>query len=198
MPERIQVSMSAPPFPCPVVLVSAKAGERESIITLAWVGMVSSEPMTVEVGIRPSRFTFDLIMASGEFAVNVPGAALIKAVDACGTTSGRDVDKFEKYGLTRATASKIRAPLVAECPVALECRLKGAIDLGTHHIFLGEVLAISAGKEYVDGAGHFMLDKLDPMAYIGGNYRTLGAAVGRYGLEGKKLTAEDGARKAQR
>ncbi len=190
MSERIKVEMSAPPFPCPVVLVSAGADGRESIITLAWAGMISSEPMTVGVGIRPSRFTFDLIMKSGEFAVNVPNANLLEAVDACGTTSGRDVDKFEKYGLTRAKGMAIKSPLIAECPVALECKLKGTLDLGTHHLFLGEVVAISAAKEFTDDNGHLHIDKLDPLAYIGGKYRTLGARVGLYGTEGKKLTGK--------
>jgi flavin reductase (DIM6/NTAB) family NADH-FMN oxidoreductase RutF len=192
MSERVEVQMSAPPFPCPVVLVSAKSGERESIITLAWAGMVSSEPMTVEVGIRPSRYTFGLIMSSGEFAVNVPDAGLIAAVDACGTASGRDVDKFESFGLTRAPARKIKAPLVGECPVALECRLKGAIDLGTHHIFLGEVVCITAKKDFTDDKGHVHLDRLDPLVYIGGKYRTLGANVGSYGAEGSRLKAGKG------
>jgi flavin reductase (DIM6/NTAB) family NADH-FMN oxidoreductase RutF len=190
MSERVKVAMSAPPFPCPVVLVSACADGKESIITLAWAGMVSSEPMTVEVGIRPSRYTFGLIMKSGEFAVNIPEARLIEAIDACGTTSGRDVDKFQKYGLTKVNGSAIKAPLIAECPVALECRLKGTMDLGTHHIFLGEVVAISADKEYIDEHGHFHIDRLDPLAYIGGKYRTLGARVGAYGAEGKKLTGK--------
>jgi flavin reductase (DIM6/NTAB) family NADH-FMN oxidoreductase RutF len=192
MSERVAVSMSSPPFPCPVVLVSACADGKESIITLAWAGMVSSEPMTIEVGIRPSRFTYELIMKSGEFAVNVPNASLIDAVDACGTVSGRDVDKFERFGLTRLQATAINAPVIAECPVALECKLKGTFNLGTHNIFLGEVVAITADKEFLDENGHLHIDKLDQLAYIGGKYRTLGARVGVYGQEGKRLTAKKG------
>jgi flavin reductase (DIM6/NTAB) family NADH-FMN oxidoreductase RutF len=190
MSERVKVEMSAPPFPCPVVLVSACADGRDSIITLAWAGMVCSEPMVVEAGIRPSRFTFELIMKSREFAVNVPNANMLEAVDACGTTSGRDVDKFAEYGLTKASGTVIKSPLIAECPVALECKLIGTHDLGTHHIFLGEVVAISAAKGALDEQGHLHIDKLDPLTYIGGKYRTLGARVGAYGAAGKGLKAK--------
>jgi flavin reductase (DIM6/NTAB) family NADH-FMN oxidoreductase RutF len=181
MTERVPVTLNAPPFPCPVVLVTAAVEGKDSIVTLAWVGMLSSTPMSVGVGIRPSRFTYGLIVESGEFAVNVPGADLLAKVDACGTTSGRNVDKFVTQGLTRVKAQRISAPIIAECPVALECKLEQTLDLGSHTLFVGEVVAASADRSVLDEAGHLHLDALDPIAYIGGRYRSLGAVIGEYG-----------------
>lgn len=187
MSERVQISITAPPFPAPVVLVTAAAEGKDGIITLAWVGTASSNPLTFGVGIRPSRYTYDLIMKSREFAINVPTAELLAKVDACGITSGRDIDKFKEFGLTRISGKATNAPLIAECPVSIECKLKETVDLGSHHLFLGEVVSTSADSSFLDGKGHLHLDKLDSLAYIGGKYRTLGAAMGTYGEEGKKL-----------
>jgi flavin reductase (DIM6/NTAB) family NADH-FMN oxidoreductase RutF len=160
-----------------VVLVSCRDGERVGIITLAWTMPVSGDPPMVGIAVSPRRFSHEIIRRSGEFAVNVPPASLLEAVWICGTTSGRDADKFAAAGLTRSAARAVGAPLVGECIGHLECRVEQAVTAGDHTVFLGRVVAADAEPaslgEEVRPAG------LQTLHHVGGRrfFRSAGALV---------------------
>jgi flavin reductase (DIM6/NTAB) family NADH-FMN oxidoreductase RutF len=167
-------------YPVPAVLVSC-GWEQPNIITLAWVGTLCSEPPSVGIGVRPERYSHALIAETGEFVVNLPRADQVNVVDYCGQVSGRDVDKWTACSLTPTPASKIRTPLIAECPVALECRVSQQLTLGVHDLFVGEVLAVQVDKEALTEHGRLDYERLQPLAYVGGHYWRLGELLGRYG-----------------
>lgn len=167
-------------YPVPSVLVSC-GWEQPNIITLAWVGTLCSDPPSVGIGVRPERFSHGLIAETGEFVVNLPGAAQVGVVDYCGQVSGRSVDKWASCGLTQAPASKIRTPLIAECPVALECRVTHRLILGVHELFVGEVLAVQIDEEVLSEQGRLDYERAQPLAYAGGYYWRLGELLGRFG-----------------
>ena len=167
-------------YPVPAVLVSCGV-EQPNIITLAWAGTLCSDPPSVGIGVRPERFSHHLIAEAGEFVVNLPRADQVAIVDYCGHVSGQAVDKWAACGLTPAPAHKIRTPLIADCPVALECRVTHQLTLGVHDLFIGEVLAIQIDEEMLTERGHIDYDKAQPLAYTGGYYRRLGELLGRHG-----------------
>jgi len=184
-------------YPVPAVLVScgpststpealrlrASSGNvgRPNIITLAWVGTLCSDPPAVGIGVRPERFSHDLIEEVGEFVVNLPRADQVSVVDYCGQVSGREVDKWAACGLTPLPASKVRPPLIAECPVALECRVIHRLALGAHDLYVGEVLAIQVDEAMLTAQGHIDYEKIQPLAYVGGYYWRVGELLGRHG-----------------
>ena len=167
-------------YPAPAVLVSCGVA-RPNLITLAWVGTLSSDPPTVGIAVRPGRFSHKLIAEAGEFVVNLPHAGQVGIVDYCGHVSGRDVDKWAACGLTPVPASRVRVPLVAECPVSLECRVSHRLVLGVHELFMGEVLAVQANEEVLDAQGRVDYQLTRLLAYVGGYYWQLGELLGRYG-----------------
>lgn len=166
--------------PVPAVLVSCGL-ERTNIITLAWVGTVCSDPPSVGIGVRPERFSHGLLTETGEFVVNLPSTEQVKVVDYCGQVSGRDVDKWAACGLTQAPASKIQTPLIAECPVALECRVTHHLTLGAHDLFIGEILAVQAEESALNEHGQLDLRRVSLLSYAGGYYYSLGELLGRFG-----------------
>ena len=169
-------------FPCPVVLVTCvDAKGTPNIITLAWAGTVCSEPPTVGLGIRLSRYSHKLIKDSKEFVVNIPTAKIIKETDFCGVTSGKDVDKFSKTNLTPESADKVQAPLIRECPLNMECVLKDVIPLGTHDLFLGEIIQVHVDEDVLDEKEHIDFTKADPFVYNVGEYWNLNKKIGTYG-----------------
>lgn len=173
-------------YPMPAVLVSAAAEvdgkERANLITIAWGGIVCGDPPMVAIAVRPSRYSHQLIAASGEFVVNVPSAEQCGAVDVCGNVSGRDHDKFALTGLTPQPASVVRAPVVAECPVSLECRVRHRYPAGSHEVFIGEIVAVGAAPAVLDDQGKIDVARVDPLCYGGGVYWRLGESLGRYGF----------------
>lgn len=187
--SRAKVKKVLPPatalYPLPAVLVSC-AGEvdgvrRDNLITLAWAGVACAEPPMVAIAVRPSRFSHGLIARSGEFVVNVPSSGMSRAVDLCGNVSGRRQDKFAMAGLTRAPARVVSAPVVAECPLALECRVRHTYRAGSHDLFVGEVVAVQADEDVVDSRDKIDVACLDPLCYGGGVYWRLGSRLGTYG-----------------
>lgn len=158
---------------------------KKNIITLAWAGVACSEPPMVTLGIRPQRFSYGLIRESGEFVVNLPGTGLLRETDFCGNTSGRTVDKFTALGLTPSRSAKVKAPGIAECPVSLECRVREVLHLGSHDLFVGEVVNISADERTLEN-GKIDLTRISPLAYGGGDYWALGGKLGIYGFSKKK------------
>jgi len=175
-------------FPCPVILVTCIDSKGEpNIITLAWAGTVCSEPPTIGLGIRPKRYSHSLIENSKEFVVNIPTTKILKEADYCGVTSGKYVDKFFETKLTPEEADKIRAPLIRECPVNIECVLKEKISLGAHDLFLGEIVQVHIDQNILDEKGKIDFAKAYPFTYNQGEYWSLDKKLGTYGFSKQKL-----------
>ena len=169
--------------PVPVVLVTCMGeGAKPNILTIAWTGTVCSDPPMLSVAVRPERYSYRIIRDSGEFVVNVPSVHETKAVDYCGVVSGREVDKFEQTGLTPAPASKVRPPIIAECPVNIECRVQQEIELGTHTLFLARVVAVQADEGLITPHGRLALERAGLIAYAHGHYFALGKELGFFGF----------------
>ncbi|MEE5990474.1 MAG: flavin reductase family protein [Lachnospiraceae bacterium] len=174
-------------YPVPAVLVScAGADGNKNIITVAWTGTVCSDPPMVYISVRKERFSYDIIKESGEFVINLPDEKLAHALDYCGCTTGAKVDKFKECALTAEESSKVSVPSIAESPVAIECKVKDIIPLGTHDMFLAEVLAVRVDDRYIDEKGAFHMDDVKLIAYEHGQYRALGAKLGSFGYSVKK------------
>jgi len=184
-PARKSLRPTTALYPMPAVLVASAAEvdghRRENLITVAWSGIACGDPPMVSIAVRPTRFSHGLIQASGVFVVNIPSATMARAVDLCGQVSGRDEDKFALAGLTPVPGSEVSAPIVAECPVALECRVRHTYRAGSHDLFVGEIVAVQAAPEVVDDRGRIDAGKVDPLCYAGGVYWRLGDRLGAYG-----------------
>ena len=185
--------------PVPPALVSCGTMEKPNVMTAAWTGIICSDPVLVYVSIRPSRYSNELIRQSGEFVINVPTTALAKAVDLCGVKSGRDTDKFKLAKITAAQSTKVSAPQVAEAPVSLECKVKEITSLGTHDMFLAEVVAVDVDEAYINGRQALDLQKAGLLAYAHGFYYALGRKIGKYGwsVEKKSTKRKQAARKTE-
>lgn len=174
-------------FPLPVVMVSCKSKEGvTNIITVAWTGIVCSDPAMLHVSIRPERFSHDIIKNSGSFVVNIPTGNLSYAVDFCGIKSGRDINKFEHLGLTIKESNLIDAPSIWECPVNLECRVRDIISLGSHDMFIAEILCVNVDEELLDKSGKPNLNKADLICYNQSEYRAVAESLGKFGFSAKK------------
>jgi len=177
-------------FPLPVVLVTCvDAPGKPNIITLAWVGVVNSEPPMFSISIQPSRHSHGLVKASQEFVVNIPSEEMIRKVDLCGIVSGRDVDKFSETGFTSVPGDEVSPPLIEECRVNLECKVRRIIPLGSHDLFLGEIVAIHIDDTILKEKGRINIAKALPVAYCGGahEYWSMGKKLGWYGYTKGKL-----------
>ena len=182
--------------PLPPVMVTSSSGGKDNVFTAAWTGIINSEPPKTYVSIRPERFSHGLVSESGEFVINLPTEALIRAVDFVGVKSGRDMDKFEAAGLTKEPASAVGCPLIAESPVNLECRVFDVLHLGTHDMFLADIVAVDVDDAYIDEKGRFAMEKCGLAAYAHGTYFALGKKLGTYGFSVKKRkTARHGGTK---
>lgn len=174
-------------YPVPAVMVTAADKEgHDNIITIAWAGTVCSDPAMVSISVRKERYSHPMIMESGEFVINLVTEELTRACDLCGVKSGRDGDKFALAGLTRAKADKVNVPLIAESPVSLECRVKQVMELGSHDMFIAEVVAVDVDERYMDEKGKFCLNDAHLMAYSHGEYYALGEKLGTFGYSVKK------------
>ena len=174
-------------YPLPAVMVSCqRGGERPKIITVAWTGTVCSDPAMVYISVRESRHSYDIIRESGEFVINLTTEELARATDVCGVKSGRDIDKFKEMNLTPVPSKYVSAPSIAESPVNIECRVKQIIPLGTHDMFLAEVLGVTADMDYMDEDGHFDLSASRPLVYSHGGYYAQGRKLGKFGFSVEK------------
>ena len=187
--EKLSWPGSALLGPVPPVLVSCGEGEAANLITVAWAGTICTQPPRVSISVRPTRHSYGLIKESGEFVINLPTTALAKAVDWCGVKSGRDVDKFKEMGLTAVPGSAVSAPVLAESPVNLECRVFQTIPLGSHDLFLADVVAVDVDEDLLDEAGRLRLDKAGLAAYVHGTYYALGKQLGTFGYSVRKKPA---------
>jgi flavin reductase (DIM6/NTAB) family NADH-FMN oxidoreductase RutF len=155
---------------------------RPNIITLAWAGVVCSEPPQLGIAVRPSRHSYHILRRSGQFVVNIPTQDVLHATDVCGTVSGRDHDKFALTGLTPLPATRVSAPLIAECPVNLECLLRHQLALGSHDLFIGEVVVEHVRHDIMGEHGRPDFGKARPFTYTRGEYWGLGEFLGNHGL----------------
>ena len=169
-------------YPLPAVLVSCGATPDEyNLLTVAWTGTVCTDPPMCYVSVRPERHSYGIIRRTGEFVINLTTRGLARAADWCGVRSGRDYDKFREMGLTPGKALKVAAPIVEESPVSIECRVRQVLELGTHDMFLAEVVAVQ-----VDATGRFCLERACPIVYSHGEYFALGEALGHFGWSVRK------------
>lgn len=169
-------------YPLPAVMVScARPDEKPNIITVAWAGTTCSSPAMVSISVRPERYSYDIIKETGEFVINLTTEALAKATDYCGVRSGRDVDKFKEMNLTPGKSLHVAAPYIEECPVNIECRTTQILELGSHHMFVAEVLGVDVDEKYLDQNGKFQLNQAGLMVYSHGEYFGLGRKVGKFG-----------------
>ena len=183
-------------YPVPAVMVScARKGEKPNIITVAWAGTVCSDPAMVSISVRKERYSHDIIKETGEFVINLTTRKLARATDYCGVKSGRDVDKFADMHLTAAPSVKIEAPAIAESPVNIECKVKQVLELGSHDMFVAEVMAVNVDESLLDEKGTLHLSDADLIAYSHGRYYGLGDFIGKFGYSVQKPSKAKSSRK---
>lgn len=174
-------------YPVPVVMVSCGNIDGEkNIVTVAWTGTINSDPAMTYISLRPSRHSYDIIKQSKEFVINLVTKKLAYSCDYCGVKSGKEIDKFKEMHLTAVKGAKVSAPIIYESPVNIECHVKDIIPLGTHDMFLAEVVNVSVSDEYFDKSGKFHFNKTNPVCYSHGCYYTLGEKLGGFGYSVKK------------
>ena len=172
--------------PVPSVIVTCGTLESPNAITIAWTGIVCSNPAMTYISVRPERYSYELIKKSGEFVINLTTEELAAATDFIGVRSGRDMDKLKKCGLTAAPSSAVSAPSLLESPVCLECRVSNMLMLGSHHMFLASIEAVCVARELLDENGRLCLEKAGLIAYSHGEYFSLGKKLGSFGYSVKK------------
>ena len=184
--------------PAPPALVSCGTMEEHNVLTAAWTGIVNSEPPMTYVSIRPQRHSHSIIMEKGEFVINLPTEAIVKATDLCGVKSGRDVDKFALAGLTAEPSNLVAAPGIAECPISLECKVREVTHLGSHDMFLADIVAVDVDPKYVDEKGALHMEKAGLLAYAHGAYFGLGKQLGTFGFSVRKKPLKKGRKPAKK
>jgi flavin reductase (DIM6/NTAB) family NADH-FMN oxidoreductase RutF len=180
-------------YPIPAVMVSCGTMEESNIITVAWTGILNTNPAMCYISVRPERYSHNIIKENGEFAINLTTRQLAYATDWCGVKSGRDVDKFKEMKLTKEKANIISVPLIKESPVSVECKVKEIVPLGSHDMFVAEIVAIDADEKYIDEKGAFDISKCDLIAYANGGYYPLESKIGKFGysVQKKSKTAKN-------
>ena len=173
--------------PVPPALVSCGGGELpDNVLTVAWTGILNSDPAKTYVSIRPSRFSHGLIRQNGEFVINVAPSKLDRSVDRAGVITGKDIDKFEACGLRRTPSVAVSCPTVADCPIALECKVTDVVSLGTHDMFIADIVAVTVDDSVIDEEGKLRIEKAGLMAYAHGTYFELGKKIGTFGFSVRK------------
>lgn len=173
--------------PVPAVMVSVTDKEGKSnIITVAWAGTVCTNPPMVSISVRPSRYSYQILEETGEFVINLTNESLVKACDYCGVVSGRDVDKFAKTGLTPIPMEHVHAMGIDESPVNMECKITEKRELGSHTMFIAEVVGVTVDDRYMDETGKFHINESGLVMYSHGEYFALGKKLGKFGYSVKK------------
>jgi flavin reductase (DIM6/NTAB) family NADH-FMN oxidoreductase RutF len=181
-------------YPLPAVMVSTGATPEEyNIITIAWTGTICSDPPMCSISVRPGRYSYDILQRTGEFVINLTTRELAFATDWCGVRSGRDYNKFAEMRLTPGKAAKVKAPIIVESPLNIECRIAEIKPLGSHDMFIAEVVNVKADAAYIDAkTGAFSLEKASPLAFSHGNYFVLGKKIGKFGFSVQKKGRKSG------
>ena len=172
--------------PLPPVMVTSGDMDVSNIMTVGWTGITNTIPPKTYISVRPKRHSYNIIKESGEFVINLTPASLVKAADYCGIYTGAKVDKFAKCNLTKEEATEVKAPLIAECPLALECRVTDIISLGSHDMFLADIVAVDVDENLLDKEGKLHIDRAGLAAYAHGEYFELGKKIGKFGFSATK------------
>ena len=173
-------------YPIPAVMVTSGDMKKSNIMTVAWTGIINTNPAMCYISVRPERYSYNLIKESKEFVINLTNEKLAYATDWCGVKSGKNIDKFKEMKLTKEKANHVKCPIIKESPVAVECKVKEIVELGSHHMFIAEVLSIDADEKYIDEKGAFDISKCDLIAYANGGYYSLNKKIGKFGYSVKK------------
>ena len=172
--------------PLPAVMVSVGNMEKSNILTVAWTGILSSDPPRTYISVRPSRYSHAIIKETGEFVINLTNENLAEATDYVGIYTGAKVDKFEKCNLTKIESREVACPTIKESPVSLECRVFEVMESGTHDVFMADIVSVSCDESIIDKNGKIRYDKADLLAYVHGEYFRLGDKVGKFGFSTDK------------
>ena len=173
-------------YPIPAVMVTSGNMEKSNIMTVAWTGILNTNPAMCYISVRPERYSYNLIKESGEFIINLTNEDLVFATDWCGVRSGRDYDKFKEMNLTKEKANHVNCPLIKESPVSIECKVREIKELGSHHLFIADVICIDADEKYIDKNGAFDISKCNLIAYSNGGYYSLNEKIGKFGYSVEK------------
>ena len=173
-------------YPIPAVLVSCGTMENANVFTVAWTGTICTDPAMTYISVRPERFSYDIIKENMEFVINLTNEELVYATDFSGVRSGKDMDKFEKLNLTKEKATKVNCPMIKESPVSIECKVIEIKELGSHHMFIAEVLAVNVDEKYFDENDRFCMEECNLITYSHGKYYALGKELGKFGYSVKK------------
>lgn len=177
-------------YPIPAVMVTSGDMKKSNIMTVAWTGIINTNPAMCYISVRPERYSYNLIKESKEFVINLTNEKLAYATDWCGVKSGKNIDKFKEMKLTKEKANHVKCPIIKESPVAVECKVKEIVELGSHHMFIAEVLSIDADEKYIDEKGAFDISKCDLIAYANGGYYSLNKKIGKFGYSVKKMISK--------
>lgn len=172
--------------PVPPVLVSCGSMEKCNVLTIGWTGIINTHPPMTYISVRPTRYSYDIIKNTGQFVINLTTSSMCKEVDFCGVRSGKDINKIKKCGFHISKATKIDTPIIEECPVSLECIVKNTYQLGTHTMFISEIVGIDIDSRYIDSKGKLNLQQSGLMAYAHGEYFALGRKLGDFGFSVRK------------
>lgn len=173
-------------YPIPAVMVSCGTMERSNIITVAWTGILNTNPAIVYISVRPTRYSYNLIKNQGEFVINLTNKDLVRETDWCGVKTGEKLDKFKEKNLHKEKAKFVKCPMIKESPVSIECKVIKEQELGSHTMFMAEVLAINADEKFIDDKGAFDISKCNLISYANGGYYSLGKKLGKFGFSVQK------------
>ena len=176
--------------PVPPVLVTVSDGEVSNVLTVGWCGILATVPPKTYVSIRPSRYSYDILKRGGEFVINLATASMAREVDYIGIYTGKKVDKFKKCNLTLTKSENVAPPTIVECPIAIECRVTEIIPMGSHDVFLADIVGFTANEDIIDESGKVDFKKADLLAYSHGEYFALGERLGSFGFSTKKTSEE--------
>lgn len=172
--------------PLPPALVTCGRGDDVNVLTVGWTGILCTKPPKTYISVRPERHSHHLLEQYGEFTINLPTASMVRKVDLCGVRSGRDLNKFEQFGLPYEPGTAVGCPSLVDCPINVECRITGKQSLGSHDMFLADIVAVTVDERFVDRQGKLHVDKCDLLAYAHGTYFTLGDPIGTFGFSVRK------------
>lgn len=197
--KRHSLNPGALTAPLPPAIITVGDLDRANMLTVAWTGILATVPPKTYISVRPSRHSYGILCEKQEFVINLPSANMAKTVDFVGIYTGAKVDKFKKCALTKLPSKEVSAPTVAECPIALECRVTDILKMGSHDVFIADIVSVSCKDEIIDGEGKMHFEKADLLAYAHGEYYALGERLGRFGFStDKEPKAEKGKPKIEK
>lgn len=189
--KRKHLAPGALTAPIPPAMVTVGDFDNANIITIAWTGILATQPPKTYISVRPSRHSYGMLKEGGEFVINLPSVDLAKTVDFVGIYTGKKLNKWEKCGLTKQKSEKVSTPTIAECPVALECRVSDILPMGTHDVFMADILGVSCHESIIDDEGKMCFERANLLAYAHGEYYSLGEKVGRFGFSTDKAKKQE-------